>query len=161
MNIKKEFKNLYSNYSKKCYLYNAGKAMLVDFLVCSILLITFWIINFKYYWIGFIVGVLLLIPFFILFNKLSGPNDLDFINYVEKANINQKAITMYEFKDEESLIINRQREDAKITLNSIDAKNLKYKSFYKIIAISKDEIINKIIYIKQNKSPGNNLDLNY
>ena len=125
VSAKQEFKELYSRYLKKYLIKIALISAVISSSILLALSLVFWIIGFKYYWIAFIVfGVSYVISFIALFlaNK---PSEKDFYASIEELGLAQRAITMYEYMDDDSLIAKLQRENAKASIRSQDSKALK------------------------------------
>lgn len=95
-----------SIYALSCGLFSAA----IVIVIFQLLNILGWYIYLISSGVGlFVYGIILFV--YCLFNKV---NDKAVANRIDKVfSLREKASTMIEFKDKESLIINKQREDAK------------------------------------------------
>lgn len=128
MVAKEEFKGLYSRYLKRFYLKTALLSLIISLSILLVLTVIFWIIGFKYYWISFILFAVSFGVSFLVLYLVKKPSEKDFYNSLEELDLEQRAITMYEYKNDDSLMAQKQRENTKISIESKEPKSLKIKA---------------------------------
>lgn len=125
MDSKEQFSKLYNRFLKKFYLKIALLSLLISLTILLVLSLSFWIIGTKLYWIAFVAFGVSLIASFVILYFVKKPTEKEFYSSLEELGLAQRAITMYEYKDEESLMAKIQRENAKVNIQSKDYKLLK------------------------------------
>ena len=131
-------------YSKRIGIENILKALLAGFLVAFIIAAIFNLIlkpifdalYFPYR--NLIVGAIALISWFIAFiiflKKVFKTRDMLIARRVDSLGLDDRMVTMVQFKDDDSLIAKMQRKDAHEKLETIEPKMVKMK-FPKILII--------------------------
>ncbi len=125
MNTKEEFSKLYSRYLKKFYLKTSLVSLVISLAVLLVLSLSFWIIGSKLYWISFVAFGVTLIASFVILYFTKKPTEKEFYSSLEELGLEQRAITMYEYMNDDSLMAKIQRENAKTNIHSKDHKLLK------------------------------------
>ena len=125
MSAKEEFKKLYSRYLKKFFINIALQSALISLSILLALTVVFWIIGFKYFWIAFIVFAVVYGASFLTLYLIKKPSEKEFFMTLEDMGLEQRAITMYEYMEDDSLIAKLQRENAKENIKNKDYKSLK------------------------------------
>ena len=126
MTAKKDFKELYSRYLTKIFLKAGFNSALIAFSALAVTSTIFWIIGSELYWISFIVFAVVLLGSFGIIIGVKRPSEKEFFSSIEQLDLAQRAITMYEYQDDNSLIARLQRENA---IESINSKNSKAFNF--------------------------------
>ncbi|MCF0237794.1 MAG: hypothetical protein HUK24_04265, partial [Sphaerochaetaceae bacterium] len=102
MNFKKNFNEVYKAYLKSAIVKSLVCATLIS---CSVLFITsfvFWMIGFKLYWIALIVfGLCEALSFGLIFAALK-PTDKKISKKLDELGLEQRVVTMQQFKDDDS-----------------------------------------------------------
>lgn len=125
MNLKKDFKLLYDRVIKSTVWKALIYAILISFSVVFIVSLLLWIFAVKEYWIAFItLGATFIISFTLIFLFLK-PSDKKFSVQLDELGLKQRVVTMYEYRNDDSLMARIQRKNAVDHVNSIDLKKLK------------------------------------
>ena len=125
MNLKKDFKILYDRVIKSTVWKALIYAILISFSVVFIVSLLLWIFAVKEYWIAFItLGATFIISFTLIFLFLK-PSDKKFSVQLDELGLKQRVVTMYEYRNDDSLMARIQRKNAIDHVNSIDLKKLK------------------------------------
>ena len=125
MDTKERFSKLYKRFLKKFYLKIALFSLLISLTILLVLSLSFWIIGTKLYWIAFVVFGVALIASFVTLCIVKKPTEKEFYSSIEELGLAQRAITMYQFREDDSLMAKIQRENAKVNIESKDYKLLK------------------------------------
>ena len=127
MSFKEEFTAMYKRYMKKVYFKSLFYALIYSFTVLFLLTLISWIFGFKYLWISFIIfGVVFAAVFGASILKLK-PTEKEFLKKLDELGLQQRAITMYEYQNDDSLIAGLQRENAKEKINNLKPGTLSLK----------------------------------
>lgn len=128
MDKNENFTRLYKKFCLKVYLRSFLKGLIYCLPLLIVLTTITCIVNYKYFWISFIIfAVVMLITTSILF-IVEKPKEKEFMKNIDDVGLQQRAITMYQYKDDNSLIARLQRENAETKINEVDAKSFKIKT---------------------------------
>lgn len=128
MEKNENFVKLYKKFCLKVYLMSFLKGLIYSLPLLIVLTTITCIVNYKYFWLSFIIfAVVLFIITFILF-IVDKPKEKDFMKNIDDVGLQQRAITMYQYKDDDSLIAKLQRENTETKINEVDVKSFKIKT---------------------------------
>ena len=126
MNLKKDFKNLYNAYVKHAIKKSLFYSLVISFTALFITSFVFWIVNVKEFWIAFIGFAVLEGLTFTLFYMIFKPNDEKFAKELDSLGLKQRAITMYEYQNDDSLMATIQRQNAIEHISKVDKGLIKF-----------------------------------
>lgn len=125
---KKLFQKYYARIAKESWLKAVLCGLIVGFsslLVCSAI---FWLIGFRYPWVGFIVfGVATAASTPLFYFEKFRPTIKQIAKRVDELGLEERLLTMQELENDTSYIAMRQREDAKAALATVNAGLVKIK----------------------------------
>ena len=127
MDVKKLFDKYYSKLEKEAYVRALFSGLVVGFVVNFIVAFVFWFLDTKGLWwsIGaFFVSTATASVLF--FRYKYKPTNKQVAARLDSLGLQERMITMNEFIDDESVMALKQREDAKLKLNSIDLSLVKF-----------------------------------
>lgn len=133
MTAKNEFKELYKRYLLKFYLKTGFISALIALSALLLSSIIFWVLGSKLYWISFIVFAVVLLGAFGLIVATKKPTEKGFYSSLEELDLSQRAITMYEYQDDDSLMARIQRENAKESIKNKNSKGFSYMAPLELI----------------------------
>lgn len=125
----------FNKFRRRLLLENTIKSVLIS-VACSLLItgLLFWITamcNYLFHWAVYAgCGVGIFVVLLIISLIVIKPTDKDIALRVDnELNLNERTATMIEFKDEYSLLIDKQRRDAEEKLHKNSPKMIKLKVF--------------------------------
>ncbi len=125
MNFKKNFNELYKSYLKSAISKSLMFASIISCTVLCIISFTFWMCDFKKFWIALIVfAVLEIVAFFIAFLKLK-PTDKKMSKKLDELGLQERVITMHQYQNDDSLIAQIQRKNAIEHIKTVNKKLVK------------------------------------
>lgn len=125
MNFKKNFNELYKSYLKSAISKSLMFASIISCTVLCIISFTFWMCDFKKFWIALIVfAVLEIVTFFIAFLKLR-PTDKKMSKKLDELGLQERVITMHQYQNDDSLIAQIQRKNAIEHIKTVNKKLVK------------------------------------
>lgn len=125
MNFKKDFNEIYKSYLKSVIKKSLMFATIISCTVLCIISFTFWMIDFKKFWIALIVfGILEIAIFFIAFLKLR-PTDKKLSKKLDGLGLQERVITMHQYQNDDSLMAQIQRKNAIEHIKSVNKKLVK------------------------------------
>ena len=130
----------FSKYQKKNKIENIFKSLFfatfASFAFAIVINGLLSLLNLKIWWIILILTVLAFVgTFFLGFKKLFIPKDSNMAQRVDNFGLQDRAVTMVQFKDCDSVIARKQREDAEEKIETVEFKQVKFK-FPKVLVIS-------------------------
>ncbi len=126
MDIKKDFKKLYDAYKKNIIKKSLIYSLLLSLTALFVTSLFFWIFNVKQFYIAFIGFAILEGILFSIFYYLNRPNETNFARELDALGLEQRVITMYEYKDDDSLMAKIQRTNAIEHMGKVDTKLLRF-----------------------------------
>lgn len=119
---------VYDKYRSRLKAESIIKSLLCGFAVglgvAAILTFIFWLTDFEYFWIGAIIGVALIGVATPLFYRFAfKPTVRSVAHRVDGLGLEERILTMTEFKDDQSYMAQRQREDAQAALAAMGTKD--------------------------------------
>jgi hypothetical protein len=101
-------------------------ALVAAFTVLAICSLVFWFVDFKAYWLGFIVFAVVLAAATPIFYKLFfRPNDTAIAKRLDESfSLEERMLTMTEFAGSNSFMANKQRADSVNALSRVSSKTL-------------------------------------
>lgn len=124
-------KRSFNTYQKKLKIENYIKsglfAIFSSFGFMTILSLFLWIFNLKINWIVIVITVIVLVVTFLIgHKKLFVDKDKNIAKRVDNLGLEDRVVTMVQFKDDESLIAKLQRKDAESNIKKIEPKKVKF-----------------------------------
>ena len=126
MDIKNDFSDLYKASVKSALKKALFYSLFISFSTLFVVSLSFWIFNVKQYWIAFIAfGVIFALLSVLLFLKFK-PDEKDFYRELDSLGLKQRAITMYEYQNDDSLMATIQRQNAIEHISKVDKGLIKF-----------------------------------
>lgn len=125
MIFKNNFQELYKKYLKAAIIKSLVYATLISCSVLFVASFAIWIINAKQYWIALTLFGILEIGIFFLFFNIFKPDDKKIAKELDALGLQQRVITMNEFKEDSSLMARIQRQNAIDHIKKVDTKLIK------------------------------------
>ena len=126
MDLKKDFKSLYSASIKRAVKKSLFYSLIISFTALFITSLVFWILNVKQFWIAFVGFAVLEAITFTIFYLIFKPNEEKFARELDSLGLKQRVITMYEYQNDDSLMANVQRQNAIEHVGKVDKKLLRF-----------------------------------
>ena len=126
MDFKNDFKHLYKASQKTALKKSLFYSLFISFSALFVISLSFWIFNVKMYWIAFVSFGVIFIAITIVLYMLFRPNEKKFARELDSLGLKQRAITMYEYQDDDSLMARIQRQNAIEHVEKVDRKLIKF-----------------------------------
>ena len=136
MDVKKLFDKYYSKLEKEAYIRALFSGLVVGFVVNFIVAFVFWFLDAEGLWWSIGAFLVATASASVLFYKYKyKPTNKQVAARLDSLGLQERMITMNEFIDDDSVMALKQREDAKVKLNSIDLSLLKFV-FSKVLIVA-------------------------
>lgn len=120
------FKEYYKRIAKEGWLKSLVCGAIVGFAAMLVAALLFWFFYVKLFWLSFVaLAVVTLATMPIFYYTLFKPTSKDIARRVDKLGLEERIVTMQQLMGDDSFIAMRQREDAKQSLNTVNAKMIK------------------------------------
>lgn len=135
-------KQIFDKYRSRLVKEGVIKALLcglaIGLGVAAVLTLVFWIVDFKYFWIGAIIGVAIIAAVAPMFYYwLFRPTTKAVAHRADRyLGLEERILTMTELENDDSYIAQRQREDAKAALVAAKSARLALRVPTKLIAVA-------------------------
>ena len=136
--MREELKKYHARMNKEAIWKSVFYGALIGFAVMLAIALPFYFFDVGYVWLPPVAFVVVTVGCSALFYFLKlRPTEETIARRLDSFGLEERMITMNEFKEEDSYIARRQREDAQQALESLDASMLKFKlSTAFIVALS-------------------------
>lgn len=140
MNGKQLFKKHYSRLVAEGILRSALGGFTIGFAASFVAAFIAWMLDFGGIWfaIGIGAGVALISGVLLYFLKFK-PDEVEVARRLDRLGLQERMITMLELRTDDSYIANLQRENAKVTLDSVSNRKIKFripKVVYVMLAVT-------------------------
>ena len=126
MDLKNDFKQLYKASQKSAFKKSLFYSLFISFSTLFVTSFVFWILNVKEYWIAFIAFAFVFILSLVLLYTLFKPNEKKFARELDSLGLKQRAITMYEYQNDDSLMARVQRQNAVEHITKVNKGLIKF-----------------------------------
>ena len=126
MDLKNDFKQLYKASQKSALKKSLFYSLFISFSTLFVTSFVFWILNVKEYWIAFIAFSFVFILSLVLLYILFKPNEKKFARELDSLGLKQRAITMYEYQNDDSLMARVQRQNAVEHITKVNKGLIKF-----------------------------------
>ncbi len=125
MKFKEDFPKIYNRLIRNSVLKSLIISTLISGSISFLLSLVLWIFNLKFYISLIVFASLTLILTAVIYFLFLKVDDKRASKEIDSLGLKQRAVTMNEFKDDDSLIARIQRENAKAHIASVDKRRIK------------------------------------
>ncbi len=135
MNDGKLFEKYYTRLKKEGWIKAIICAFILGFAINFLTAFIAWMVNSSIFWLSIVLGVAAIAAFTpIFYYKKFRPTAKDIARRIDRLGLEERIITMTELERDESYIALKQREDAEKKLDSVEAKQLRFR--FSAVALS-------------------------